>query len=297
MNLSFYREIDEFLGDKKTRYFGSGYINSTHEIDNFSTSSDSIEKLIFFCTGKVLLPRVWSIKGENEQKPHLSTIDIIELSMLTFNKFIHEIDNKITCAKKLIHKLHITAGKVPIESDFDQIEITGDLKRFSRDLNILNLNISNMSIQIYYQSDISEIKRDDYNSYIKTPLEITDVMINVDELKATALVNNKRILKEHIEPWSISCLFAAGLQLGQILLYRLDLIDRENSNTLWMKRTEIQFLSSTPNIDVSHPIFTRLENVKRYEKQDGDWRRADICSFIGNTKIICSVTHKLPLRS
>lgn len=295
MSLSFYREADEFLGDKHTRYFGSGYINSSHEIFNLKIESDNIDNFKVFCLGRVTLPTMWSIKGESNQKPHLSTIDIIELSILTFNKFISEMCNKNICGKKLIHKIDITAGKVPIESDFDKIEIRGVLKRFNLDLNILSLNISNMTIQIYYHTDISVIKFNHYGDYLKSPLEINDVMINIDEMKATALVNNKRILKEHIEPWSTSCLFAVGLQLGQILLYQLDLITRENSNTLWMKKTEIYFLSDTPNIDVSHPIFTRLENVKRYTKPDGDWRRADICSYIGNTKIICSVTHKLPL--
>lgn len=297
MNLSFFKEADEFLGDKSTRYFGAGYINCSQDISNFQIQSESLDTLIFSCLGKVVLPQTWSMKGSNNQKPHLSTIDIIELSLLTFDKFIQDIHHHPTCSKKLIYKINITAGKSPVESDFEKIEITGSLKKLNKDTNILDMNISNMNIQIFYCNDTHKIEPIEFGHYSKTPLEINDVMINVDELKAAALVNNRRILKENIEPWSTSCLFSAGLQLGQILLYQLDSISRAESNTLWMKKTEIFFLSNQPNIDVSHPIFTRLENVKRYTKADGDWRRADIYSIIGNTKIICSVTHKLPIAS
>lgn len=297
MNLSFFKEADEFLGDKSTRYFGAGYINCSQAIAHFQIQTESLDTLTFSCLGKVILPQTWSIKGNHNQKPHLSTIDIIELSLLTFDQFIENIHQRAVCSKKLIHKINITAGKSPIETDFEKIEITGAVKKLNKDTNILDMTISNMNIQIFYCNTPHKLELMEFGHYLKTPLEISDVMINVDELKAAALVNNRRILKENIEPWSTSCLFSAGLQLGQILLYQLDSISRAESNTLWMKKTEIFFLSQQPNIDVSHPIFTRLENVKRYTKADGDWRRADIYSIIGNTKIICSVTHKLPVIS
>ncbi|MCZ1179792.1 AvrD family protein [Acinetobacter pittii] len=294
MNLSFFKEVDEFLGDKNTRYFGAGYINSSHDIYNFQYESDDIETNKFSCLGKVVLPQTWSIKNNGSQKPHLSTIDIIELALLTFDQLIQAIHNRTICYKKLIHKMVIRAGKSPIESEFDKIVISGSVSKEDRDNNVMNLNISNMSIEILYKNDVSKIEPSEFEEYLKTPLEINDVMINVDELKASALVNNKRILNENVEPWSTSCLFSVGLQLGQILLYQLDSISRAESNTLWMKKTEIHFLSDRPNMDASHPIFTRLDNVRRYKAGDHDWRKADIYSILGNTKIICSVTHQLP---
>ena len=294
MNLSFFKEIDEVLGDKNTRYFGAGYIHSAHDIYNFCAETEDLETLKLSCLGKVVLPQMWSIKNNGSQTPHLSTIDIIELSLLTFDRLIQSIHHLAICYKKLIQKMVIRAGKSPIESDFDKIEITGVMSKLSSNMNVLHLTISNMSIEIIYKNDSSYMEPSEFVDYFKTPLEINDVMINVDELKASALVINKRTLNENIEPWSISCLFSVGLQLGQILLYQLDNIHRAESNTLWMKRTEIHFLSDKPNMDTTHPIFTRLDQVRRYKTADGDWRKADIYSILGNTKIICSVTHRLP---
>lgn len=74
MNLSFFKDVDEFLGDKKTRYFGAGYLNSNHAIYDFSSESDDQNILKFSCFGRVVLPQTWSIKGNGNQKPHLSTI-------------------------------------------------------------------------------------------------------------------------------------------------------------------------------------------------------------------------------
>ncbi|ENV48739.1 hypothetical protein P255_02737 [Acinetobacter brisouii CIP 110357] len=299
MNLSFFKDVDEFLGDKKTRYFGAGYLNSNHAIYDFSSESDDQNILKFSCFGRVVLPQTWSIKGNGSQKPHLSTIDIIELSLLTFDHLIQTVYSNLPkiSYKSLIYKMIIRAGKSPVESDFDQINIHGSMDKIDQETKALNLDISNMRIEIQYSSDFNKIDYSAPTVDLKTPLDINDVMINVNEMKASALVTNNQLMKEKMEPWSTSCLFSVGLQLGQVLLYQLDSISRSESNTLWMKKTEIFFLSDKPNLDHSHPIFTRLDNVRRYKTSDGDWRKADIYSIFGNTKIICSVTHKLPLTS
>lgn len=294
MNLAFYNEIDDFLGDKASRYFGTGYINSSQLVTGFILNNSEPERLTFSCVGKVILPESWSVKKSGNQKPHLSTIDIIELSLLGFDHLVHEIYGHHICSIKLVNRLIINAGKVPIESDFDAIDIQGKINKFTKTTNIVDITISNMNVQIYYQNDMNHFIESKVLPISKSALEIKDVMINKEKMKASALVINTRMLKEKIEPWSTSGLFSVGLQLGQILLYQLDSIAREDSNTLWMKKTDINFLSYAPNIDVFHPIYTKLDRVRKYTTEDGEWRRADIYSIIGNTKIICSVTHKLP---
>lgn len=62
MNLAFYNEIDDFLGDKASRYFGTGYINSSQLVTGFILNNSEPERLTFSCVGKVILPKLVSKK-------------------------------------------------------------------------------------------------------------------------------------------------------------------------------------------------------------------------------------------
>jgi len=86
-------------------------------------------------------------------------------------------------------------------------------------------------------------------------------------------------------------LFVAALQLGQVLLYRLDGLERAASNTLWMRRTVIE-----PTNDRTGRFTTALENERRLENAAGTWRSADVVAAHSGLALRCSVAHLLPVR-
>jgi hypothetical protein len=87
--------------------------------------------------------------------------------------------------------------------------------------------------------------------------------------------------------------FVAALQLGQVLLYGLDGMDRADSSTLWMRTTEFEV--ATPERPPSPgPMAVRLENVALLTSRGARWRTADIVSTGHRVRLRCSVTHRLP---
>ncbi|WP_338883649.1 AvrD family protein [Xenorhabdus sp. TH1] len=294
MNLSYYKEIDEFLGVRNSRYFGDGYLRTNQSVINFRLL-EGADHLRFICTGQVFLPDVWSQKGKNHQTPHLSTIDVIELSIECLRQLLANTLQNNIIRNGSIRTLSIIAGNKPVETSLDNIEISGKATKDSNGNYVLELAIANMMLEIVYVSTTNAGLP--VLSPGKQPVEVSSVMIHSDDEESTASAIVTPLAVCTNETWSVSSCFAASLQLGQTLLYNLDKVDRAKSNTLWMKRTTITFSQElSRSTQLSQPIFTKLENVKKYTKADGDWRRADIVSVICNAKIVCSVTHRLPTK-
>lgn len=293
MSLSYYKKIDDFLGDRNSRYFGDGYLKTNQSIENFQllTGADHTR---FVCNGVVMLPEVWSKKGKSNQTPHLSTIDVLELSIECLRQLLlaRTLQNRPISAGH-IKQISIIAGNAPVETSLDNIEISGKVLEDSDGNHVLEVSIANMQLEIVYVPTVSASLP--VLSLKKQPIEVSCVMVHADNDESTASAVVKPLSIYTDETWSISSCFAASLQLGQTLLYNLDNVDRAKSNTLWMKRTTITFSNELSRLTLlSQPISTKLENVRKYNKTDGDWRRADIVSVFCNAKIVCSVTHRLP---
>ncbi|MCW5235644.1 AvrD family protein [Verminephrobacter eiseniae] len=268
------------------------WISASKSVTNFRILKEP-DQLSFVCTGQVRVPEVWSKKGTNHQTPHLSTIDVIELSIECLREFLNSTLHQSVISTGSIRRMSIVAGRKPVEGSLDDIDIFGKAKKEIDGSYVLELSIANMTLNITYAPTaypgLPTVPRG------KQPIIVGDVMINSGEGQSTAsaVVTPLSICTD--ETWSISSCFAASLQLGQALLYNLDGMDRSQSNTLWMKRTTIEFSQElSRSTQLQQPIFTRLENERKYIKPDGEWRRADIVSVICNAKIICSVTHRLP---
>lgn len=88
--------------------------------------------------------------------------------------------------------------------------------------------------------------------------------------------------------------FVMSLQLGQVLLYELDGVDRAASNTLWMRRTTIEAASPYRSCAQPFPVAASLQEPRRLVARDRDWRTADIVSVIRHIRTRCSVAHELP---
>ncbi len=288
----FYQGIDDFLGGRESRYFGEGYLHTYQSVRDFRILQTD-NGLGFSCLGTVHLPELWSRKGASHQVPHLSTIDVIELSLESLRQLLqHTLHGQVVPAAS-IKLIKIAAGNTPVETELGRIGISGRVRSDESGDYVVDLQIVNMTLEITFtRGPFSHVPA---LSSEKQAVKLNNVMALAQEQQALAFATVKPLRSDINQCWSLSSCFAATLQLGQTLLYALDNIQRAESNTLWMKRTVItlsQGLSSAT--DQEQPIFVRLDKPRKYPKPDGEWRRADIFGMICNASIVCSVTHRLP---
>ncbi|MCA4135044.1 AvrD family protein [Arthrobacter sp. M4] len=92
--------------------------------------------------------------------------------------------------------------------------------------------------------------------------------------------------------------FVAALQLGQVLLYRLDAMSRAKSNTLWMRKTRISLQQAGPTaVDgtgAGSHLDVRLRRSRLIAKDGETWRVADVVGKFDGGEVVCSVAHQLP---
>ncbi|MCU0762635.1 MAG: AvrD family protein [Hydrogenophaga sp.] len=289
MEIGYYDSIDEFLGQRHGRYFGDGYLKSAQTVRDFELHGGP-HGMRFSSLGEVLLPDMWSLKGGSQQKPHLSTIDVIELALECLRQFRICLRRGHELSTDLLDGMSIVAGKSPIEDDMDAIPITGQVTHDGNGSEVMALRVGNMDVTLYMRPESQRVTRG--MTFSRRPVELGQVLLNAEKMHASAMASPKPT--EPGMAWSLSASFACALQLGQLLLYKLDKVERASSNTLWMKKTEIRFSDLVPCSGGVQPIHVHLDDVLKYDKPDGEWRRANVCASFCNTQITCRVTHRLP---
>ncbi|MBG7464639.1 avrd-related protein [Pseudomonas aeruginosa] len=230
---SFYQGIDDFLGKRESRYFGEGYLRSDQSIRDFRIHHNE-SGLHFSCLGSVCLPELWSQKGDSQQTPHLSTIDVIELSVASLRRLFQSTLHGVVVPATSIKRIKITAGNSPVESDLDSIGITGHVRSDHGGEYVVDIQIVNMTLEIAFSHGLGP--HAPALSSEKQPVKVHNVMALAHEEQAVAFAMVKSEHSDVNQSWSLSSCFAAALQLGQTLLYELDGVSRAESNTLWMKR-------------------------------------------------------------
>ena len=130
-------------------------------------------------------------------------------------------------------------------------------------------------------------------SYREKTNDLTDIKIGQQhcaEANLQITADDVAVLKEP----SLVDMFVSTLQLGQLLLYHLDQINRSSSNTLWMRKTLFEKHHDAP-IGDSSTLYTSINKLRKLQMGDGTWRCADIHGSIRNQfEVTCSVAHKLP---
>lgn len=291
MELGYYNSIDDFLGVRQGRYFGDGYLKSSQIIRDFEMSG-GLSAMQISCVGVVNLPDMWSTKGESQQKPHLSTIDVIEFALECLRQFRIGTRRGHELSTDLLSSISIVAGKSPVEDSMDSVRISGRVLLDDDAIEVMVLQVANMEVTLRMRPETNRYARG--MGFSRQPVELGKVLLNAEEMQASAMAYSSPGEDVAGGAWSLSASFACALQLGQLLLYKLDKIDRAESNTLWMKRTFISFSDLMPCVGNVQPIHAHLDDVLKYTKPDGEWRRANVCAALCNVQITCRVTHRLP---
>ncbi|SDP79291.1 avirulence D protein (AvrD) [Actinopolyspora xinjiangensis] len=308
--------VDDFLGDRQGRFFGEGFKRVTHTVNDITVTAEGGRPRLE-AVGGVRLPESWSRKGETDQRPHLSTIDVMVLgARLTGLHLAHAHDVRPNDPFR-IRELTIRAGNAPQEDDLGAFPVVaehvstepgGEGNTTTVDCRVGALDIRVVAehrgesvpsdVAGYYSSaeslpgpwntapyGVSHHVRSQFLNEIEIDLsepaadgELT-VIGAPDDLSG---VGHETTMIDH---------FVAALQLGQVLLYKLDDVDRADSNTLWMRRTTFEPVSDSG----SGRFRVDLENSRLLPSKQGTWRSADVVARYGGRLMRCSVAHLLPV--
>ncbi|GHU38273.1 hypothetical protein FACS1894193_12290 [Bacilli bacterium] len=324
MKTNFFKDIDDILGDKATRYFGSGYKQVTYDILEITFADDIIS-----ATTTIHYPLSWSKKdNKTELVPHLSTIDATYIGLQLSESFLtQQFSLELVSRNELfIKSLHLKAKNGVLEN-LNQIAckivhsvssgVLYDCHKFSGQIgNIVfyseiemptNLNASKTFLSHQFR-DVAEILGNPKARYFgdiyrQTQHTIKNIETDCDNLisKAEIEVSNQIFdLKHHgldasylsdITPSVLDCIIAIA-QLSQVLLYEMDDLNRKSSQTLWMRQIKIE--RKRIGQEISKASLINVEKSKVVRIKEGKWRMVDLAGTFYNYNFQYSLAHILP---
>ena len=311
--------IDDFLGEKSTRFFSNGYKRAIRAIQNIVITSSGAE-----ATCQVYMPADWSVKGVSRQIAHLSSVDAVLIALQLSEAYCVDtyaltssMRQKITIAS-----FSVKAGEEPLE-ELENFKSTTTLSSVKGDLLSFVCRVGSMTLDLTLQlpfaynnsaeylkeerryESISNILGEPTGNFYGTGFsDVTHHIKNVEiDLEASVVTANidgvfpSRKFYQGIETErddSASSIDAMVIlsQLIQCYLYLLDGISRANSSTLWMRAMTFSAIDSTSN-DASFASIT-VERSERILVEDVPWRCVNVRGQLGGMAIFYSLGHALP---
>lgn len=288
--MGYFENIDLFLGESDTRFFGGGFLRTRQALKVLDIEKQAPHHIVFCGTGAIEPPDVWSLKGMNRQRPHMSSIDALELAIAVASWLYPELGGTGPFSCDQIVRIEIVAGTSPKEDGLDNLRIAGEATRGDLADALIQMDVAEMKVRMRMALE---------PRFFPTAVPAESQSVSVDDLivvkesqsAAAVLCPADRTASRK---WSLASCFANGLQLGQVLLYVLDEIDRGMSNTLWMRRFAIDVDEPIALQSGPQSIHTRLKNVKLLRRGNDQWRCADVVAVLCGVRLTCSVTHMLP---
>jgi hypothetical protein len=280
--------IDDCLGPGATRFFASGYRRVRY------CGADAVTGE---CGGRLrgevaaVYPADWSKKAGEGLRPHLSTIDALILG--TGIADVH------VTGRRWLRRVDVKAGPTPYEKDLERIPVeasrrptTPVLAARGRPVSIFDCRVGNMDVrcEVEHGTGPAPSERPLYGQDYRTQRQaIESLRVDLASLQADAVVT--------LDSASVSMVdsFVVSLQLGQVLLYELDRLERAASNTLWMRQTTIR--SDAPQVAASGAFTATasLAHSKMLPARGGTWRTATILGDCNGVRTRCAVAHQLPV--
>lgn len=276
-------------------------------------------------------PSDWSTKAaRTDLRPHLSTIDLLVLSAQLSEAHLmraFSLDGR-SRAMAWLRKVSLRAGQLPQENlrDMAGSAVLASTKpvpgsdRLHASVYDCAVGVMRARLEIVhpvgapvsggwvYQSleqALGPSPARYYGDGFKTRRQvITDVAVDLERLVASAVVDVSPVtdgpppaagVEGRFQPtFSMVDAFVSSLQLGQVLLYELDSVPREQSNTLWMVRTSLE--SETPHRPYVGGVPARTAITRKHlvPLRGGTWRNVDFTSTCGGVTMRASFAHEIP---
>jgi hypothetical protein len=305
--------VDDILGRRDTRFFGEGFKRVRQRLSRIDIrpTRAGTPGTVQAAAG-IDIPGLWSQKGVVTQVPHLSTIDAMLLSGRLTGLYLAHVHRLPPGSAPRLEALKIKAGTTPDEEALDHFDVSGLHRSTVPSGNgtartVMDCRIGSMTVAVTAvhedlpaRTDAAELEDGGdlpgpwndrpfgadhrYRSQL-----LTDVAVDGDSQTAEAEL---RLAADPDAAPTMIDLFAASLQLGQILLYKLDTMRREDSRTLWMRRTAIT-ASPVPEA-AERRLRVALTRPTLLPTTAGTWRAAQISSAFSGIDLTCNVAHLIP---
>lgn len=325
--------IDDYLGAADHRFFGLGYRRVFYDASELVLTLSPVANLRPSLNARlsVVYPHDWSLKKGADQRPHLSSVDLLILCpqfgevFLTHALRLTETERQQLWLKSIKLKPGMTAQEdlIDLPVQLTLVRTTPSDHHTDRAVSVFDCRIAKMQARCeiehpnrplrpesgHYASPAQCLGAEETRYYgaafKQRGQRITDVVHEGQPaLHATALVEIRLDptnslphmgLEGAFQPqFSFVDCFVTHLQLAQTLLYELDHISRADSETLWMLRTEIS--TDTP-LRPLLPQYTASATItanQRLDVETDQWRHIDIEGDVAGIRIKCSLGHKLP---
>lgn len=316
--------VDDHLGPGATRFFGSGYRRVDYAVGDtrLHGAADGLA-----ATVEIRYPADWSRKTEDtELRPHLSTIDVLILAVRAAELLTAQRNDLDLAARgrTWLRRVDIKAPAKPVEGNLFSLPVTATHVSAApeggrRLLSTVDVKVAAMRVRVLLEhdpggpaaspadldarfgADYPGLYGGGFRSWRQT---VADVVVDVTAAHATANV----LVEPPDDPFadagvdsaagpvvSMVDSFVVALQLGQVLLYTTDDMDRASSDTLWMRHTTITACPpAARRAGDWFPATAELLDPALLETPTGVWRTATIVGDSLGVVTRCAVAHRLP---
>ncbi|MEU3254574.1 AvrD family protein [Streptomyces sp. NPDC006997] len=328
--------IDDFLGPRDSRFLGEGFKRVEHSLTDLTIASAAhgadgadgsngvdgsngaggIE-----ATAHLAIPGVWSRKGDRNQKPHLSSIDVMVFAARLTGLYAAHTYGLAPDARFEVRSIEMKAGSSPDEEGLAKVPVSGRLvaaetagEQWST---TLDCRVGSLSARVRARHSPGRRPVDGPGAYYleeELPGPWIDAPYGVPHATRRQLLTGVRVTGDDEDDRQASARVAlvpdaaggarddasagmidtlvAVMQLGQVMLYTLDGVDRAHSNNLWMRRATLTLDDGVP-APPDGEVTARLEQARRLPSPAGTWRSAEVVGALHGVRIRVAVAHLL----
>lgn len=331
------KSIDDYLGGGETRFFGSGYRRAAQRLRNLRLVVGEDGSGTVMARAAVEYPRDWSMKGKAERPPHLSSIDVLLLAGETAEVYlthVYHLDDAQRSRMRL-SRVVIKAGRSPVEEALGGFGVEATVAPLGAvpgrpDLwrSVADCLVGTLRVRCEIEHPVTEAseRRPPGTASYTDPDELLGPAtrrpfaaahreksqligppeVDMERLRASAACTVVRpnspvvgLESDSYQSMSVIDVFVVAIQLGQVLLYELDQIGRESTNTLWMRQTVLEIGEpggeDGPGQVAPAMVRAGLDQPELLVAADGEtWRTAAITGSCGEIRLRCAVAHQLP---
>ncbi|BCY08847.1 AvrD family protein [Actinoplanes sp. L3-i22] len=320
-------DVDDYLGPAHGRFFASGYRRATYGVRGVDVNVGGPGTGGTSARVDVAYPSDWSRKADADLRPHLSTMDMLVLgAQLSEAHLTQAYGLDATMQRQAwIRKVTLRAGSEPQEeltglagsAELIGCAASGDgtaVSTYQSRIGAMSARYEIVHPVARHDAsggrfdDLSAVLGDAGDRYYGEGFQaqrhrIENVEVDLAGLRSTARVTLEQTgprrpsegLEGDYQPsWSLLDCFVVNLQLAQIMMYELDSLRRQDSNTLWMVKTVLR--AERPQRPIAGPVTTQAAVTGKHlvDLRGGRWREVAVTANCAGVALRASFAHELP---